>query len=232
MNLKCLIPILFILLFSPCNAQTKLEGSTWYSYNTEGDLGSCTFFKDKIVFKSPIDSDSEKSISTLVIEKRLDDGHIIVQNDRKKPPYALMSIRKVGAILKMAPSVKGTSVQEVEDDFKNKPVPSWIDLTEREWYTKEKMKQLEKAPGLDELTRDDLLTAMQWREPLSKKLQQYLEDTQGKRSFMIYRFVEAYRNQKLVELGYNPYKRVAYNLHKQFEGDEEIMKLLNEEIKF
>ena len=92
--------------------------------------------------------------------------------------------------------------------------------------------KLEKAPGLDKLTREDLLTAMQWRRPLSEKLQKYLEDTGGKRQFMIYRFVETYRNQKLVELGYNPYKRVTYNFAKQFEGDEEILKLLNEEIRF
>ncbi|MEO0556028.1 MAG: hypothetical protein AAF149_22785, partial [Bacteroidota bacterium] len=49
------------------------------------------------------------------------------------------------------------------------------------------------------------LAALQWRKLLSEKLQLYLEDTEGKRPFMVYRFVEAYRNQKLVALGYNPY---------------------------
>ena len=94
------------------------------------------------------------------------------------------------------------------------------------------MEQLEQAPGLDQLKREDLLTALQWREPLSNKLQKYLEDTNGEGpSYMLYRFVEAYRNKKLVALGYNPYKRVVYNFEKQFNNDPEIMRLLQEEIK-
>lgn len=45
--------------------------------------------------------------------------------------------------------------------------------------------QMENAPGLDEIKRDDLIAAMQWRKPLSKMLQAYLEDTEGKRSIMV-----------------------------------------------
>lgn len=63
--------------------------------------------------------------------------------------------------------------------------PSWIALTERDLYPKSMIDQMENAPGLDEIKRDDLIAAMQWRKPLSKMLQAYLEDTEGKRSIMV-----------------------------------------------
>lgn len=232
--------IALLLMITSCKAQDTNQPrinldsvQTWYAYNMEGDLGSCTFQGNEIIFKSPIDSKSEKSKSKIIIEKRLSDLYLLVQNEAKNPPYAVLSVRVTNnGVLKMAPVVKGNSVEEVEEQFKNTSVPEWLSLTERDLYTREMIEILEKAPGLDELTREDLLIAMQWRKPLAEKLQKYLEDTGGKRQFMIYRFVENYRNQKLVELGYNPYKRVVYNFAKQFEGDEEILKLLNEEIRF
>ena len=206
--------------------------AVWYTYTMSGDLMSCTLYENKMVFNSMLGSDSEKGISEVVLEKRLDSLHFVIRNDKKKPPYAVMSIRKQGDVLKMAPVLTGNSTTDVEERFLEGQMPNWISLTEQDWYTKEKAAVLDEAPGLDELQREDLLTAMKWRNVLSEKLQQYLEDTGGERSFMVYRFVEAYRNQKLIELGYNPYKRVVYNLYKKFEGDEEVMRLLNEEIKF
>jgi hypothetical protein len=232
--------LIFLVMVMSCKAQDTIQPTnnvdsvqTWYAYNMEGELGSCTFQADKIIFKSPVDSKNEKDISEVIIEKHLGDQYLLVRNNAKKPPYAVLSLRIAnGNILKMAPVTKGTSVLEAEEQFKNKTIPEWISLTERDWYSRETIEKLEKAPGLDKLTREDLLTALQWREPLAEKLQKYLEDTGGNRRFMIYRFVETYRNQKLVELGYNPYKRVTYNLARQFKSDEEILKLLNEEIRF
>ncbi len=237
-KLKCvaLIFLNFIITFSWTQEEIKYNNhdtQIWYAYNASGELGSCTILKDKIIFKSPLDSDNEKSVSTVFIEKRLDDQHIIVRNDNKKPPYAVLKIIKADqSILKMAPIVKGISVDSVEKSFKENEIPNWISLTEKDWYTKEQIERLKKAPGLNELTRDDLLLSMQWQKPLSEKIKQFLQDTKGERQFMIYRFVNEYRNKKLVELGYNPYKFVEYNLEKQFAGDEEVLKLLFEEIKF
>ncbi|WP_299223723.1 hypothetical protein [uncultured Aquimarina sp.] len=241
MNRLRYIVLVFVISFiSLSEAQEEIKHynkknsiKTWYAYNASGELGSCTIFEDKIIFKSPLDSNNEKSISTVFIEKRLDDRHMIVRNDDKKPPYAIIQVIKTGkSILKMAPIVKGISINSVEKSFKENKTPNWINLTEKDWYTEKQIEQLKKAPGLDKLTRDDLLLSMQWRKPLSEKIQQYLKDTKGERQFMVYRFVNEYRNKKLVELGYNPYKFVEYNLEKQFEGDEEVLKLLFEEIKF
>ncbi|WP_422860561.1 hypothetical protein ACOKFD_06910 [Flagellimonas sp. S174] len=234
-KITIILALCFVGMLS-CKAQTPVAEDKaqeiWYTYTMSGDLGSCTIYEDKMVFNSPVGSDSKKGISLVILEKRLDSLHLVIRNDKKTPPYAVMSLRKQQDVLKMAPVLTGTSVADVEKKFLEGQMPNWISLTEQYWYTKEKIAQMEEAPGLDELKREDLLTAMMWRNALSEKLQQYLEETGGERSFMIYRFVEAYRNQKLIELGYNPYKRVVYNLRKTFANDQEIMKLLNEEIKF
>ncbi|GAB1858213.1 hypothetical protein MHTCC0001_30500 [Flavobacteriaceae bacterium MHTCC 0001] len=237
--LKQILCVITIGSFISCKSQngmnTKAVDSikTWYTYTMDGELQSCTFYKDKIVYKSPIHSESNKSTSTAFIEKILDSVHVIVRNDYKKSPYAVVkATTDKQSVLSMIFITKGVSVEAAEASFINDTIPAWIDLTKQNWYTKEKIDQLEKAPGLDELKREDLLTALQWRKPLGEKLQQYLEDTQGKNKYIIYRFVEQFRNRKLVELGYNPYKRVVYNFKKQFEGDEEILKLLFEDIKF
>ena len=212
----------------------KNDVKTWYFFSSEGELGNCTFYDDKIVFKSSVNSNNNNDTTTLFIEKRLDNQYLIVRNNDRKPPYAIISIEITDrSILNVASTtITGTSIDEVEEKFNKNPIPIWVDLTGRDCYTKKQIDQLEKAPGLDELTREDLLTSLQWRQPLSEKLKAYLEDNGDNGRFRIYRFVENYRNQRLVELGYNPYKQVTYNLYKRFKEDEEIMRLLNEEIKF
>ena len=50
--------------------------------------------------------------------------------------------------------------------------------------------------------------------------------------YRLRRWVDAFRNQKLIRLGYNPHKQVAYNWHEQFKDDPDVMRLLNEPINF
>ena len=233
---KYVVIALNLLILASCKAQStqgfKEKSETWYTYTMDGELQSCAIYKDKMIFNSLLGSDDNKGISKVFIEKVLDSVHYLIRNDKKSPPYAVISLITSEDVLKMTPVLTGASIAEVEKSFDEGLIKDWALLTGQDWYTKEKVDKLEQAPGLDELKREDLLISMQWRKPLSNMLQQYLKDTDGKRPFMVYRFVEKYRNQKLVELGYNPYKRVVYNLFKKFEEDEEIMKLLNEEIKF
>lgn len=215
------------------NSINVMTENIWYSYSTEGELISCTFLEKKIVYNSSVHSNSAKSISEVAIKKKIDSHHFVVYHESKKAQYAIVKVLQMNSsILQITTVLDGDSVASVEKDFKNNKVPSWISLFEKEWYSESYIKTIEKLPGLDELKRKDLLVAMQWRKPLSEKIEQYLKDTEAKRQFMVYRFVNEFRNKKLLELGYNPYKRVVYNLRKQFEGDEEVMKLLFEEIKF
>lgn len=215
--------------------QTDIEGE-WFVYATYGDKNSWTLHNDKMIFKSPWNTENPKGIDTVYIytQKGLPANHIVVRNNRKKEPYAIISIVKTPGNKKIAmtPVVSGMSIQEVVEKLKTEEIPSWIDLRQRYWYNKEMIVTLDSAPGLDQVTAKDMLTALQWRKPLAEKLQAYLEDTQGDRSHMIYRFVEQYRNERLIELGYNPHKQVIFNLEEQFKDAPEVLKLLKEEIKF
>ncbi|MBW1294493.1 hypothetical protein [Aquimarina litoralis] len=225
--------ICFSLFINAQEGNNTNDSSIWYSYTTEGEMISCELLEDKIVYRSPFNSDDAKNVSTLWIRKKLDKDHFVVYNKLRKPQYAILHIAQSNAnVLKITTVLKGDSIESLEKDFQGNKLPAWIGLFEKDWYSEKYIKQLKNSPGLDELKRADLLTAMQWRKPLSSQIQEYLKDTQGKRQFMIYRFVNEFRNRKLVELGYNPYKRVSYNFKKQFEGDEEILNLLFEEIKF
>jgi hypothetical protein len=231
-----------VILCTACKAQNISNTikdeipQEWFVYATYGEKNSWTLHNDKMIFKSPWNTENPKGIDTVDIytQKGLPANHIVVRNNRKKEPYAIIRIVKAADHKKIAmtPIVSGMSIQEVVEKFKTEEIPSWIDLTQRYWYHKEMIVALDLAPGLDEVTAKDMLTALQWREPLAEKLQAYLEDTQGARSHMIYRFVEQYRNQRLIELGYNPHKQVIFNLEEQFKDAPEVLKLLKEEIKF
>ena len=215
--------------------QTDIEGE-WFVYATYGEKNSWTLHNDKMIFKSPWNTESPKGIDTVDIytQKELPSNYFVVRNNRKKEPFAVLEIVKAADNKKIAmtPIFSGMSIQEVVEKFKTEEIPTWIDLRQRYWYSREVITALDSAPGLDEVTAKDMLTALQWREPLAEKLQAYLEDTQGARSFMIYRFVEQYRNERLIELGYNPYKQVIFDLETQFKEAPEVLKLLKEEIKF
>ncbi len=215
--------------------QKDIEGE-WFVYTTYGEKNSWMLDNDKMIFKSPWNTERPKGVDTVDVytQKELPPYHIVVRNKRKKEPYAILKIKKTagGEKIGMTPIVSGMSIREVVGKFKTEEIPSWIDLKQRYWYSQEMIMVVDAMPGLDEVTSEDMLTALQWREPLAEKLQAYLEDTQGARSHMIYRFVEQYRNERLIELGYNPYKQVVFNLEEQFKDAPEVLKLLKEDIKF
>lgn len=229
-------------LFSSCKSQNRtVEESSntpkeWFGYNMYGDKNSMTIYTDKMVFKSPWDTKSAKAIDTIYIQrnKELPKNHVMIQNQRKKEPFGILKMMESadGKKIALIPLVSGMNADEVLQKFKVETLPSWIDLTKQTLYSAEMIEKVDAFPGLDEVTAKDMLTALQWREPLGIKLQAFLEDTKGARSHMIYRFVDQYRNERLVELGYNPFKQVIYNFEEQFKDDPEVLKLLKEEIKF
>lgn len=240
-KIPVIILVSLLILCLACKAQNIAENThpiqeEWFVYSMSGEKNSCTIYEDKIIFKSPWDTQSPKGIDTVYLEtqKGLPINHVIAHNEGKKEPYGIFKIVKSpnGKKIAMTPIVSGNNAQEVVQKLAKEGVPDWIDLRKQILYSSEMIKVIDVLPGLDKVTPEDMLTALQWREPLSIKLQAYLEDTNGSRSFMIYRFVENYRNERLIELGYNPYKQVIYNLEEQFKDAPEVLKLLKEEIKF
>lgn len=206
----------------------------WYMYNSYGEMGSCTIHNDKILFRSNLDDVSEKSIDTVFIEKRLSDHNFVLRKDGKAPSYAWAQIKRGDHkdVLTMNTLGRGNSKKEVLQLISKDSVPVWSDLTIRQFYSGRKMEQLKKAPGLDKIKREDLFTSLQWRAPLQSKLEAYVKGAGERGPYMIYRFIENFQKQKLVELGYNPFKQVPYNFEKQFDGDTEILKLLRKDITF
>ena len=99
-------------------------------------------------------------------------------------------------------------------------------------FSETKTKELDQAPGYDEVTREAMLGALSIRKEITPILKQYMMDNPDTKSWRMYRFVELKGQQKFIELGYNPYKRVPYNFEKQFEGDEEIIKALTTPMSF
>ena len=218
-----------------CKAPSTGSSNTqvWYAFNNQVELGSCTIYPDRMVFLSPLNTGNEPRETVVFIEKRLDETHLLMRQDDSANPYAVLFLKqKDASTIAMNRLYTGESAEEVLSQFKKEGFPQWKELNNRILYSKAKVDRILKAPGLDELKREDLIASLQWRGALTEKLEQFLEATNNKRPFMVYRYVEMYRNQSLIELGYNPYKQVEYNLQKQFEGDEEILQLLNEKIEF
>jgi hypothetical protein len=217
---------------SPKSTVNATQNQRYFAFNSEGDLISCELRQDRLVFNSLMNSESDKGISIMAIEERIDQTHWVVKNEQKTPPFSVISVRTEENFMGITPLITGESASKVARKFKEEDIPIWRSLFERRWYSQSKIDALKKAPGLDEIKREDLIAALDWRKSLSKQLKSYLEDNGGNGSFRVYRIVEEYRNQRLVEMGYNPYKRVSYNLQKRFENDKEVMRLLNQEIKF
>ena len=123
-------------------------------------------------------------------------------------------------------------METVLEKYENQEVPAYATLFSRLLFTRAKLNTLKNAPGLDQITREDLIASLQWRQDISHALKSYAEDNPDMQQYRLYRMVQNYRDQKLFLMGYNPYKEVVYNWEKQFAGDDEVIKLLTEPISF
>ena len=218
-------------------SQNNKESHTptkWYTYTQPGELMYFTAYSDRMVVEriSEHDKYAEPKLRTVKIVKQIDENHYVIEN-KKKDGFGLL--KKVfssnGQVLDVNYPVEGKTIKSIEEQF-SRGVPIWKSLEGIRFYTKEKFKEIKSLPGLDKISREDLIASLEWRKLIGGKLEAYLEDSDGSKPFQIYRFLEAYRNKRLIELGYNPYKMVAYNFEKQFAGDDEVIKLLTEEITF
>ena len=209
---------------------------TLYVFNGYGDLNR--YNEKEALFliteeRELYDENDVLRVDTILIKERIDRHNYIIA----RPGRALLGLLQRNVVVPdsiyvASTSIEGKSVEEIKKKFKDAPKQPWVSLLNRQLFSKVKMEKMKEAPGLDEITRKDLLESLSWREAIGKELKAYLDSNPGKSPNRIYRMVENYRNQKLVLLGYNPYKQVIYNWQKQFEGDEEIIKLLTEPISF
>ncbi|BFP43313.1 hypothetical protein FGF1_41580 [Flavobacteriaceae bacterium GF1] len=209
---------------------------TLYVFGSYGDLNRYNEKESLFLIteeRELYDENAVLRVDTILIKERIDyHNYIIARPGRASLGLLQRDVVIPDSIYVASTYIEGKSVEEVKKKFKDAPKQPWFSLLNRQLFTKAKMEKMKEAPGLDEITRKDLLESLSWREAIGKELKAYLDSNPGMSPNRIYRMVENYRNQKLVLLGYNPYKQVVYNWQKQFDGDEEIIKLLTEPISF
>ena len=222
-----------LFIFVSTSAQ---ENSVWYAYDMEGDKQKITEYKDIITYESVREGESPypARVDTVFIEKRINDSIYIVTNRTREGALALMASRWLqdGAVKSIGIYYPTDDFESLETTYKEKGLPAWQELTRRWVFSEAKTKELDQAPGYDEVTREAMLGALSIRKEITPILKQYMMDNPDTKSWRMYRFVELKGQQKFIELGYNPYKRVPYNFEKQFEGDEEIIKALTTPLSF
>lgn len=233
------VVIMLVFIIASCKAQKTNDSitspfETWYYYNSSNELGSCVITDQYLIFDSNIEQKENSNKDTVAVREILSKKRIIAYNENKKKPFAAIQLdmAKKGEMLTLVPLVEGLSVEEVKRKLSADSIPSWKDLTGRLMLSAKKFDALKQAPGLDRISREDMITSLQWREVLSKKLQAFVTEMKGERQYMVYRFVREFQKQKLLELGYNPFKQVDFNWEEQFKDDPEVLKLLTEPISF
>ncbi|MEL6975891.1 MAG: hypothetical protein AAGL29_10915, partial [Bacteroidota bacterium] len=185
-----------------------------YALNAYGDIMVLLEIEDLLLsWEEREDMKPEAiRIDTMFIRKRLDEKTFIVQHNGSEA-YGLMqrTIIVPDSIALVDGSLGGESVKEVEDKYKAKQIATTSIWNQQMLFSRARINDLLEAPGLDKITREDLITALNWRGEIGDKLKNYIEDNPDMSPYRLSRLVENWRNQKLVTLGYNPYKQVVYN---------------------
>ncbi len=233
--MKNITPLALICLFSIFTVNSQ-ENSTWYSYGMGGDKTRITEFKDFILYQQVREEESPypSRIDTVGIVKRLNDSTYVVTKRSREGDFAVMASTWLqnGNIKSIGIYYPSETAEAAELMYNEERLPTWKELTTRWVFSEQKAEELEGQPGYDKVTREAVLEALSVRKDISPDLKAYMEAYPNTKPFRLYRFVELKAQQKFIESGYNPYKPVAYNFEKQFEGDEEVIKALTEPMSF
>ncbi|MEM8846860.1 MAG: hypothetical protein AAGD17_07130 [Bacteroidota bacterium] len=204
-----------------------------YLFTTKGDKVIFTEKKDLFISKvmrKSVDGKADFKLDTAQIVKRLSKNDFIITE--RKNRYVLLH-RKVlvpDSIVGMGGPIEGESMEEIVKIYKTKGLPVHTTLHMYYGFSEAKITELELAPGLNKIKRQDLITALSWRKEIGSILRDFKRTKERPPHFRIKRMIENYRNKKLVDLGYNPFRPVTYNWRMQFENDKEVIRLLNEPI--
>ena len=233
--MKNITHLTLICLFSIFTVNSQ-ENSTWYSYGMGGDKTRITELKDFILYQQVREEEGPypARIDTVGIVKRLNNSTYVVTRRSREGDFAVMASAWLqnGNIKSIGIYYPSETAENAELLYKQEGLPVWKELTTRWVFSEQKAQKLEGQPGYDEVTREALLEALSIRKQISPDITSYMKEHPNTQSFRMYRFVENMAQKKFIELGYNPYKPVAYNFEKQFEGDEEVIKALTEPMPF
>ncbi|NAY90881.1 hypothetical protein GTQ34_03025 [Muricauda sp. JGD-17] len=217
--------------------ETKVEfPKTLYALSPSGYVTRYDETNDKFLVSEERelrDEDDVIRVDTIFIKRHINEANYVVGRSGTKL-LALMHRAEIvkDSIYRFGPILEGENAEDVLQKYQRGEVPLYAPLFSKMLFTREKVNELKNAPGLDQITRDDLIASLQWRQHIGDAIKSFVEENPDERPHRLYRMVENYRNQKLFLMGYNPYKEVVYNWEKQFAGDDEIITLLTEPISF
>jgi len=227
------------LISSAIFSQNNTAGDfpvTLYVFNSYGEISRYDEGNNRFLIteeRECYDENDAIRIDTLLIKEKIhNQNYIIARTGSNRVGLMQREIIVPDSIYAMAIPFQAESLEAVKKKFQESPELPWKSLLSRPLFTKAKIEVLKGAPGLDQITREHLIESLSWRKAIGDQLKSYLDTDTNVNQSRIYRMVENYRNQKLLMLGYNPYKQVTFNWQKQFQGDEEVMELLTEPISF
>lgn len=223
---------LSVLLSTICMAQTTDEGvdALIGEWRTMGASSAAQIDITKEYWMDRSGKES-RSVDSIPIVRNFPNGLMVLG---KANQYAL--IRNViaedgqsfwSAVLALSPNM--------EDLFalvsKHKEIAATEKVTCKIAYSAKRLEAIKSAPGLDVISGEDLLVALQKRREMIPLLKKYMtkQSSADQNPYAIYRLAEPLLQREFIALGYNPYKEVIYNFEETFKNNTEIMTLLLEE---
>ncbi|NER19058.1 hypothetical protein [Spongiivirga citrea] len=235
-----LMAAIMLLAVTSCQAQktnekpvdstaTSINGA-WYTYNANFQIRE-SVIKDTLWINTTSDPNFESDtpeIDTTYIRKLSDDYYLMTRPGWKRKRVAKLELAENNSVLKISPVTQGEDEKVLLETYKTEPVKAWAELQTMNLLNNDRFEQLKNAPGMDEMTRDDVIKSLAARKEISPMLLEYYKANPKRGKFSLYRMVNDYRNEVMIKMGYNPYKMLKGDPFKKFENDAEVMKLLNE----
>lgn len=202
----------------------------WYSFTKDGSTRETHIVKDTIFItsKSPYMEPGEEQIDTIFLEK-LDDHHSIsTRTGWDSKAILKFELNEDTSIISITPIAKSKDKADLYAKMNKDSIPSWISLQSMHAYSKASFDQIQQYPGLDEITREDLIKAFDARKDISPLLTTYVKANPNAGRYRLMSMVNDYRDLVMIKMGYNPYKMLKGDPYKRFENDAEVMRILNE----
>ncbi len=236
---KHIVAIILLGALFSCNAQkiaktqdgiaTDINGK-WYSYTNDFSIRETVFIDGLWIntVTNPYVEDSKPRVDTSYFKKLKDNYYLLSRLRAKQKVVTKIMVDSLKTTMTIQFVAQGKDEAVLLDTYQSIPESPWTTLQEVKAYSKVRFDELKSAPGLDKISREDVIRSLKVREKISPMLLEYVKANPDEGKYRVFQMVNDYRNKVLVEMGYNPFKMLKGNPMKRFENDEEIMKLLNE----
>ncbi|MFP2997833.1 hypothetical protein ABN763_18110 [Spongiivirga sp. MCCC 1A20706] len=202
----------------------------WFTYNINYQVVE-SVLNDNMWIATTKDYNNESStpqVDTSYIKKLEGKHYLISRLGWKRKTVAKFELANNGSVLNVTPVVQGEDEAILLKTYKNETEKPWNALQTMQLLNAARFEQLKNAPGMDEMTREDMIKSFEARKEISPMIIEYMKANPDAGRYRIQRMVNDYRNKVMIKMGYNPFKMLKGNPYKRFENDTEIMKLLNE----